>query len=596
MKRVFLFFPLLSTTAWADNASLYDGSEIVVTASRIAEPISSAVNDVTVIGQDEIARSGQSTLTELLQFLPGIEITANGGLGQPSAVQIRGAGSSHTLVLLDGMRIDSATTGTTAFQNIPLDQIDHIEIVRGPASGLYGSEAIGGVIQIFTKQAQGNGFSASAGYGGYDTSSMSAGFQAKSARQSFDVNAGYLQSGGFPATRPGNFSYNSANDAYRNANMAANYALQVSPDDEVGIKLFQSDGNTQFADTQVVGLDHEVISSYSAYDKYRFSSDWQSTLTAGSSEDHLVASGNYPGYFTTNQNQFSWQNDFSLKEGTITAGLEELDQHVTSDTAYAVTSRTISSAFAGYQGNFSGHHFLQADMRVDRNSQFGTYRTGNAGYAYQIDPRYKVRIDTGTAFKAPTFNDLYYPGFSNPNLLPERSTSREVGLDYASGSRHVGLTYFDNHIRDMIILDQFFVPQNIDSARIHGVELAYQESFSDYKIDCGLTVQNPVDSQTGFMLQRHARQFGSVKLSRNMGDWRTGVEWFASGYRYDSVNQDPATRLGGYNFLNLTASRDLSKKWRLDARWNNLFNKRYELVQYYNTPGSNLFVSLTYKM
>ncbi|HQT27003.1 MAG TPA: TonB-dependent receptor, partial [Burkholderiales bacterium] len=261
-----------------------------------------------------------------------------------------------------------------------------------------------------------------------------------------------------------------------------------------------------------------------------------------------------------------------------------------------ITSRSISSAFAGYQASFDRRHFVQADMRFDKNSQFGTYRTGNAGYAYQIDSRYKIRFDMGTAFKAPTFNDLYYPGFSNPNLLPERSASREVGLDYRSESRHVGLTYFDNHIRDMIILDQSFVPQNIDSARIHGMELSYQESFSDYGLDCGLTLQNPVDSQTGFMLQRHARQFGSIKLSREIDAWRAGLEWFASGYRFDSASQNPATRLGGYNFVNLTASRDLSKSWRLDARWNNFFNKHYELVQYYNTPGSNLFVSLTYKM
>lgn len=594
MKRFFLFFPFLSLPAWADD--MFDGNEIVVTASRMPEPISSAVEDVTVITHEEIVRGGQSTLAQLLQFQTGIEITSNGGIGQPSAVQIRGSGSSHTLVLVDGMRIDSATTGTTAIENIPLDQIDHIEIVKGPASGLYGSEAIGGVIQIFTKKAKGNGFTASAGYGGYDTKSLSAGLQEVSGKNDLSLNAGYLQSGGFPATRPGNFSYNPANDAYRNANASLDYALHLTAEDEAGIRLFQSAGNTQFADTQVIGLNHDVLSSYSVYSKNRITASWESLLTAGSGEDHLVSSGNFPGYFTTNQNQLSWQNDFTLEHGKIMAGLEELDQHVTSDTAYLLTSRSISSAFAGYQGSLQDRHFMQADIRVDKNSQFGTYRTGNAGYAYRFDSGYKVRFDMGTAFKAPTFNDLYYPGFSNPNLLPEKSTSREVGLDYVSASRHLGLTYFDNQIRDMIILDQFFVPQNIDSARIHGVEVSYQESFSAYRLDCGLTLQNPVDSQTGYLLQRHARQFGSVKLSRELDAWRAGLEWFASGYRFDSASQNPATRLGGYNFLNLTASRDLSKSWRLDARWNNLFNKHYELVQYYNTPGSNLFVSLTYKM
>ncbi len=596
MKRLFLFLPLVPAVAWSDDFPQYDGSEIVVTASRIPEPVSSAIGDISVITQAEIEKSGQSTLVELLRTQPGVEITSSGGFGQISAVQMRGASSRHTLVLIDGMRIDSASAGTTAFQNIPLDQIDHIEILRGPESGLYGSDAIGGVIQIFTKRAEKNAFSATAGYGGYNTRDFSAGLQEVAGKSNLSINAGYMTSDGFPATRPGNFSYNPYADAYRNANASMNYAFHFSKEDEAGIRLFQSSGDTQFADTQLIGLNHQVLSSYSLYSKNRILQNWNSLVRLGRSEDHAVTSGNFPGNNTTYQNQYAWQNEFSLEQGSVTAGLERLEQHVSSDPAYTVTKRTVRSVFGGYEGQF-GKHSFQADVRMDKNSQYGSSRTGNAGYAYRINQKYRARANVGTAFKAPTFDFLYYPGFSNPNLLPERSRSHEVGLDYRSDGRHAGLTYFDNRITDLIVSPPpFYLPSNVDSARIRGLELVYQEKIGEYSIDSSLTLQDPVDSNSGMMLQQHARHFGSARLSRKIGAWDTGMEWYVSGYRYNSTTQSPSTIMGGYGLVNLTLGRDISKSLRLDARWNNLLNKRYELVQYYNTPGSNLFVSLTYKM
>ena len=596
MKRLFLFLPLFPAAAWPDDFPLYDGSEIVVTASRIHESVATAIGDISVITQEEIKKSGQSTLVELLRTQPGVEITSYGGFGQISAVQMRGGYSRHTLVMIDGMRIDSITSGATAFQNIPLDQIDHIEILRGPESGLYGSDAIGGVIQIFTKKAERKSVTVTGGYGAYNTRNFSAGLQEVAGKSNLSINAGYMTSDGFPVTKPGNFSYNPYADGYRNSNVSMNYALHFSKANEAGIRLLQSSGDTQFADTQLVGLNHQVLSSYSVYSKNRILQNWNSLIRLGSSEDHAVTSGNFPGNNTTYQNQYTWQNDFALDHGSITAGLERLEQHVTSDPAYTITKRTVRSAFGGYEGQF-GKHSFQADIRMDKNSQYGTSRTGNAGYAYRINRKYRVRTSMGTAFKAPTFDFLYYPGFSNPNLLPERSRSHEVGLDYRSGGRHAGLTYFDNRITNLIVSPPpLYLPSNVGSARIRGLELVYQEKIGNYDLDSSLTLQDPVDSNSGMTLQQHARHFGSARLSRKIGAWDTGMEWYVSGYRYNSTNQSRSTIMGGYGLVNLTVGRDISKSLRLDARWNNLLDKQYELIQYYNTPGSNLFVSLTYTM
>jgi vitamin B12 transporter len=548
--------------------------EVVVTAARVRQPLSSTLQSVTVITAQDVANSGQSTLLGLLQRLGGVEIAANGGAGQPGSVFIRGANSTHTLVLVDGLRIGSATSGTAAFENTPLDQVERIEIVAGPLSGLYGADAIGGVIQIFTRSGAGApGYAVSAGYGAYDTRKVNGSAQYRGTNVDAAFAAGFEDSNQFSATRPsipfGQF--NPDRDPYRNANASARFAYRFGHDAEIGASGFWSEGRTHFdagSDTDDVNV--QRLSSYAAHAQGRVAPDWLALLRVGRSSDDVDTRGQFPGRFRTDQDQATWQNTFDVAGGALVAGAEYLRQKVSSDTDYTTTSRTIRSAFAGFTGDY-GPHGIQAMLRYDDNSQFGGHTTGSIGYGYRLQQSVRLRASAGTAFHAPTFNDLYYPFFGNPDLKAERSHSFDAGVDWHASSQNFSATYFENRVADLIVFDvATLLPQNLSSARIRGGEFRYEGTVLDSDVRAKLTLQDPVNSDTGAQLPRRAKSFASVDASREVGAWRLGIEVVASGARYDSANEDPAARMGGYALVNLHASRALAPGWTIELRWNNV--------------------------
>jgi vitamin B12 transporter len=571
--------------------------EVVVTATRLPQVQSQTLQPVTLITAEDIAQAGQQTLVEVLQTLGGVEIVSNGGPGQTSGVFMRGANTNHTLVLVDGMKMNSATAGTTALENIPLDQIERIEVVPGPMSGLYGSDAIGGVIQIFTKSGKYSPTTnVTAGVGSYGTYSASAGINRAVGSTEFSVNAGYFETAGFDATKPSIpfGQHNPDKDLYKNTSFSGKLAQHLDPSNEIGLTAFQSEGFTHFDSSPTSDdVNHQTLSAYTLYSRNRVEA-WESLLRVGESRDESTVSGVFPGFFRTRQPQVTWQNNFKLDTGTAMAGLEYLEQHVESDTAYAQTYRKIDSAFAGYLGEV-GLHAWQVNVRQDDNSQFGNHTTGLLGYAYRAAPNLRFRVGVATAFKAPTFNDLYFPGFSNPDLQPERSLSRELGLNYQSGGTAFTATYFDNRISDLIVLDSNFVPQNLGQAKIEGVELGYNAIFDGYRIGARLTLQDPLDSATGLMLPRRAKEYGSLALSKASGSWTWGGEVLASSARFDQAGEAEGTRMHGYGLFNLTAIYALDREWSVRARWNNVFDRAYELAQNFNTPGSNVFVAVQYQ-
>ena len=571
---------------------------VVVTATRFPQPRSQTLQPVTVITAQDIAQSGQQTLVEVLQALGGVEMASTGGFGQPASVFMRGANPGHTLVLVDGMRISSATAGTTALENVPLAQIERIEVVPGQLSSLYGSDAIGGVIQVFTKGGKdAPATSASAGVGSYGTSSVGAGIRRTLGATDLSVNVGYFDTKGFDATKPSApFGiHNPDRDAYRNENVSAKLAHQLAEGHELGLTVFQSDGKTHFDNGPTTDdVNHQTLTAYSVYSANQISKAWKSLVRLGEGTDDQKISGAFAGAFTTRQPQLTWQNDIVVGPGTAIAGVEYLAQHVSSDTPYTQTYRNVKSAFGGYTGHYE-KHFWQANVRQDDNSQFGTHSTGLLGYAYALTSALRVRVGAASAFKAPTFNDLYFPGFSNPNLRPERSRSKEAGVSYERSGQRVSATYFDNRITDLIVLDPTFTPQNLASARIKGTELAYQAFVRDLQVRAQATFQDPIDEASGKLLPRRARQYGTLAINQRIAAWRVGGEIVASGARFDAAGEAPATRMHGYALLNLTASYALSRALSLRARWNNVFNRDYALAQNFNTPGSNVFVALHYQ-
>jgi vitamin B12 transporter len=471
---------------------------------------------------------------------------------------------------------------------------------------LYGSDAIGGVVQIFTKSGKyAPSASFSAGAGTYGTGSASAGANRAIGSAYFSLNVGYFGSSGFDATKSGAFGHDPDKDGYRNQNISGRFAYQLGARNELGLTVFGSDGQTHFDnDPATDAVNHQTLLALSFYSSNQITDAWQSLLRAGQGRDKSTTTGVFPSVFGTQQPQYSWQNNIKLGPGTAIAGAEYLVQDVTSDSTFAQNQRTIKSAFAGYLGAYDVHDW-QANIRIDDNSQFGDHTTGLLGYAYRPSDDWRLRVGAGTAFKAPTFNDLYAidpTGFfvPNPDLRPESSYSKEVGVNYQAGANRFSATYFDNHIKDLIVfvsdpLTFVGTVQNLDRARIKGLELGYQGSSGGFKASASLTLQDPIDEASGSMLPRRAKEFGSLVLSNMSGSWTLGGEVVASSARFDQADETEGSRMHGYCLLNLTAVFAFDREWSVRARWNNVFDRDYELAKNFNTPGSNVFVAVQYQ-
>ncbi len=576
---------------------------LIVTGTRIEQPLKQALSHSTVITPKDIQDSQAVDVSSLLKTLAGVEFYQSGGIGKQGSLFMRGTNSSHVLVLLDGVRINSATTGTTAIDQLMLDQIERIEVVRGNVSSLYGSEAIGGVIQIFTKRGKGEpAFNVSGGVGLHNTQRLAAGFGGEAGSTAFNAQVSKFKTDGVSAIKPGIVpTVNPDNDGYDNISLSGNVRHAFNPDNSLTASVFQSRGDVQYDNAfgLIADLDtsKSTLSKFSVVSDNRFSESWQSKLQLAQGADDYIGylNGVQSYYIKTNNRQIGWQNTLAVGSfGSVLLGLENLDQQVMSDTPYIQTTRKVNSLFAGYTGNYSAHQ-VQANIRQDRYSDFGTANTGLLGYGYTINQAWRATASTSTAFKAPTFNDLYYPVSwgGNPNLKPEHSRNKEIGMHYVAGGQRIDAVYFDNRIRDLIA---GFPSKNINQARSDGFELSYAGQFGDTGVKAALTAQNPRDTQTGLALLRRAKSFSNLSVTQQLGTWKMGGECQYSGTREDRhISTGVRTTLASYNLVNLTANYDINKQLKLSLRADNLFNQDYMLAHGYNTLGRTLFVGVNYR-
>jgi vitamin B12 transporter len=573
---------------------------VVVTAARFPQPFTDLVADVSIVTADDIARSGADSVAEILARVPGVEIATNGGPASTTAVFLRGANSGHTLVLIDGLRVGSSTSGTTALEAIPASEIDHIEILRGPASSLYGADAIGGVIQIFTRRGEGDfSANASAGYGTYATAVATAGASGTAGAVRYALQTGMRRSDGFNAiANPANFSYNPDRDGYRGESFSGNVAYRFAPEQELAAQIFHSRLNAQFD----AGPDFDdrtitTLDAYSIASRNRLAPFWMSRLEAGQGDDDsLSETGFGPSRFKTRQRQYTWQNDFALPSAEFSLALERREERVDSDAGFAVSARNTNGVVGVGQWR-EGPHALQANARHDESSQFGGRTTGALAYGYAFGRGWRATASYGTAFKAPTFNDLYFPGFSNPDLNPETAHNAEAALRYASGNIAAGLVAYRNRVRDLIVFqcDASFncAPQNVANATLEGVTLDLDARIAEVDVRGSIDVQRPEDAATGNLLPRRARRHGALALARTWGPLRVGAEMTASSARFDDAAN--SRRMGGYALLNLSAEYALAAGWTLFARGTNVLDKRYELAADYNTPRAGIFAGARYR-
>jgi vitamin B12 transporter len=626
-------FPFSISGAIAKDADEPQLGTLVVTATRIPTRISDVLSDVTVVERDEIERVGGATLPELLANLPGVQITTNGGPGSSGTVSIHGSNSNHVLVLVDGLRVSSATLGTTAIEHIPLDQIERIEVLRGAASSLYGSDAVGGVIQIFTRSGAGVAApSLSFGMGRYGTVNASAGYGARSETTKYNVVVAGEHSDGYGSIRKANGGFvdpfNPDRDPYDNWSISASVSHKLSSDLEVGANLMHIEADKHFDAancdaffTLCTGeFDSHMrarLQSVGGNVKYRVLPTWTTSLRVAQSQDRSfnwifdpVTTAVSRERFDTRQDQAAWENELDLLGGKFLGSAEWRKEKVFATQDFVHDDRTTESLVLGYQRWF-GNHSVQASGRVDDISRSGTHRTGAFAYGFRFADGWLARASVATAFHAPTFNDLFWPldqvNFfrGNPDLKPERARNREVGISYDKGNVSAGLTLYHNRVTDLIDFAPGSAPtfigtmENVSSVTLKGATFHYELHNGPWNWKFAYDALNAKNDDTGKLLQRRAPRTGSLEVRRDFSGYDVGVQVTSTGTRYN--NPSNTQTLGGYTLVNLDTNVQLNKEWSLQGRINNLFDRDYVLVRTtfaptseYVTPGRFLFVGVRY--
>lgn len=572
---------------------------IIVTATRTARTVDDTLAAVTVLTRQDIERTQAQTVPELLRALPGMDVAILGGYGKQTSAFLRGTESDHVLVLIDGIRVGSASSGTTAWELLPLEQIEHIEIVRGPRSGLYGADAIGGVVQIFTRQADAEPqVHAEAETGSHDSRRISAGTGGSVGGFRYNVDAARFSTDGINATRPTGTPYSVDEpdaDAYDNDSLSARLGYRFGQNGDIEGHVMRSSGRSEYDGDfqnevdfvqQTAGLRLGVSPT----------SRWRATVSAGEARDEAdnLKDGVFQSTFDTQRRTLAWQNDLTLSERqSLTLGVDRQEDRISSTTAYAVTARDNSGVFAQYQAS-GERNSLVAAVRRDDNDQFGTHDTGHAAYGYRMGNGMQVRASYGTAFHAPSFNDLYYPGFSNPNLQPEESETVEVGLSATGNAKRAwSVAVFHTRVDNLIAFDAAFIPQNIDRATIDGIEAEYTLMIGRWTTRTSVTLLDARDDATGQRLPKRAKAGGRVDLDRRLGRDTIGLSLIAQGARYEYTPSN--VRLPGYAIVDLRYQHQLAKAWSLRARVENALDKDYETVHGYNMPDRMFFLSLAYR-
>jgi vitamin B12 transporter len=578
-------------------------SPVVVTAGRTPQPLADTIPQTTLFDQQDLADTTATDLPGLLQLAPGAQISRTGGPGSTASLLLRGASSTQSLLLIDGVRVDSVSLGTAQIAQIPLDQVDRVEVVNGNVSALYGSGAIGGVVQVFTKDGGDHPprFNFSVGYGSYHTQTQQMGVNGaldKDGNTTFSISLARSKDDGFssinPAAAPG---ANPNANGYLNESISASLRHKFNDKWDAGVTYFQSNGNNSYDNAYGVPSDlnnlYSKVRQASVFANGKLTDWWTTHFTVAEGDDRSISNTNgiYNGRFDTDNRQYTWQNDFALAaQQKLQVGYEHLDQTLESDT-FAAPDRHVDSGFVGYTGRF-GRNQIQANIRRDQYSDFGGANSYYLGYGFDITGNWKATASYSDSFRAPSFDDLYYPYSGNPSIKPERSHSIEAALQYASNALGVmRLSAFQTRYSNLIdypeVSPGIYLAENVGRAKVQGLEGSWSGHVGKTDVRASLTLQNPVDLDNDVDLVRRARRFGSLAVNRSIAGWRVGGEWIVSG-----ASNDSSGKLGGYGIVNLSARYNITKAWYVTAQIDNLLNKDYETAYSYNSPRRGAYVTV----
>ena len=639
MKKIILIALTLNTFSSPLFAEDLNLNPTVVVGSRQKQRLSDVMTSVSVITRQDIERLQPQDVGSILQGQPGIEIVRAGGLGMQTSIFMRGANSSQVLVLVDGMKVTDEFSNATPLQNIPISQVDHIEILRGNASALYGPRAMGGVIQIFTKSG-GNtsGPYGSVSYDSRNTKNITGGYSQKFNDTLFNISLNHQETGGFAtknsAQNDGSvlngFSVaNPTKNAYNSNSVSMNLSKVIIPGQEIGIKILGSKFDI-FSDAGfdygngVNGMNKLRSNNISSqlFMKNQINDFWNSTMTYGVSNmsnrnDYNFNQSNIRiGSYQTSQKDFSWLNDFVInKNQTLLLGLQS-NQIKTKDedTFFGIAkfegSRVINSLLAGYTGKFDAIG-LQLNIRHDNTNKGEDATTGLSGLSYDINPQWKWAGNISNAFSAPTSAQLNNIGSGgNPNLKPEKSNSMETSLQYMDSKKTLRVVLFDRETTNLIeatgpVINIFNTRrlENTAKSANNGVEISGQAILDSFIFKVSATFQDPINKATNSQLQRRAENFGSFEIGYAFDKYKIGSQAFFSSSTPDlpigdacpNPTSTPLCRTNaGYAIANLYGSYTYDKNWSASLNIENLFDKTYQKNFGFNTPGLGAFLNVQY--
>ncbi|WP_432746191.1 TonB-dependent receptor [Methylobacter sp. G7] len=579
---------------------------LVVTATRTETAKNQLAAAATVYTRKDIEHLQAKTLPELLRGTTGIDMAQSGGYGKDTNIYMRGTNSDHVLVLIDGIKVGSVTSGTTPFQFIPIDQVERVEIIRGPQSSLYGSEAIGGVIQIFTRKSgleDKPSVTLDVGGGSYDTYRASGTVSGKWKNSWYTLGSSQFGSQGFNSRQPipGRFGVNQPDkDGYLNTALNARLGHRFDNNAKVEAFFMRAEGKTEFDGNsqektefvnQVVGITGNID----------IVDNWRSILRFGQSRDegdNFAPGGAFSSRFNSTRWNTSWLNEIALSDThqLIIGSDYRLDQ-VDSSSAFNEGSRYDVGIFTELHGRILDDHFINASVRGDKNEAFGDQLTGNFGWRYNGNYGISPFASFGNAFKAPSFNQLYFPEFGNPSLKAEESTSFEAGLigehDWLQWEMRAYHTNIDNLIVTITNPTTFLSsPENIGKAQIDGIEAEIGVQFMDWHNKLNMNLLNPKNRETNARLPRRTEKTLSYDLSRSFGKFDLGANVLAQADRFDDALNK--TKVAGYVTVDLRTAYHLNKNWMLNVKLNNLLDKQYQTINTYNTADRNFFLSIHY--
>lgn len=579
-----------------DNPVAID--KIVVTATRTPQALDDTIAPTIVIDREEIERSQALDTADLLRFHAGIDIGRNGGPGQVTSAFIRGADSNQTLVLIDGVRINPGTIGGAAIQNIHPDLIERIEVVKGPRSVLFGSNAIGGVINIITRRAEQDSSRASArvSYGRFNTRQHSAGFHhsKNDLRLGIDFNA--LDSNGFPTRQESNIDA-----AHDNRSFNAYFGATVNNVD-IELSHWAADGSTEFLDFLLAPQEQDQRNRATTLKIENAFNDYFSSIVKFSQVRDDIEQVDSNDFVETDNFIFDWQNDISISDShLLTAGLvlsRENNDSLSFGTAFDEDTDT-DDIYLQSQIDLGKQQLILGAHHTD-HSDFGGEFVWSVEYGINITSRTKINASAGKAFRAPDATDRF--GFGgNADLDPERSRNIEIGVQHQINEKHsVYATVFRNKIDDLINFfdsDGFLGPipginVNVDNATIEGLELGYQGTNGQWDYSIEGIIQNPVNNDTGSVLARRAKRSLTTQINYNIGKLRLGGDLLLTSRRNDS--DFSTVENAGYLLVNLGSSYQLTPSLAVSAKIENVLDTDYELANNFNTPGRGLFVEFRY--